>query len=141
MKTYNVLIVPYVFEAPEYSDEVYEYLSPLVFPSFIDEDRDLKPFRTTIDADNIEEALSKSYTFMKIDVVKRTSTPLNIICYKVLLNYFYGRSLRERSFEVWVSRALRERFLEKNRSYLTREQIESICSSDLSAFDRYLTNE
>lgn len=143
MKTYNVTIVPYIFEAPEYSDEIYELLSPSFFPSFIVEEQGLKlsKLKVDVEANNIEEALSKLRSSIKIDVMEKKSRSINMICYRVFFSYFYGRSLRDKSFDVWLSRSVRKRFLLRNRSYLTEEQIDFTCSSDITSFDRYLSNE
>lgn len=142
MKTYTVTIVPYVFEYLEGSNEIYEVIDLSFLPEFTMKECELYKRTRRVDANNIEEALSSVNSYIKF----LTNTPVKaskvqILCYRVTFNYHYGRSFRERSFYVWTSLDHRKRFLRKNRSYLTDEQISLICSASLPSLDRYLTTE
>ena len=137
MKTYNVQIIPCVFDR----SGVYEYfeISSLShLPSSIVEEGSLKATRVSADADNIEDALCRAYSYIRTDLQTRLPTQFFVICYAVTLGYFYGQSYREREFNVWISRSARMDFLKKNRSYLTEEQMIHICANPILATTRYL---
>ena len=139
MKTYNVQITPCVFERAGV-DEYFEISSFSHLPEWMVKEGQLTTALMDIDADNVDAALCSVYSHIRIDMQTRLSTQFFVICYKVTFGYFYGRSYREKTFDVWISRAFRMKFLEKNRTYLTREQMISICSSERPSFDRYLNN-
>ena len=144
MKTYDVRVFPCVFEHPGIPGEFYEAYdeSTLSYlPSSLIDESSINLVDLNVSAYNLEEALCKTYSYIRVNEAMRLPSLPQIMCYSVTFRYLYGRSLRERTYYVWISRAHRLRFLEKNRSYLTREQIISICSSKLPSFDRYLNND
>ena len=144
MKTYNVRLFPCVFEHPGIPDEFYEAYeesSLSYLPSSVLDELGINVVDLNISSDNIEEALCKIYSYIRAYGSLRFPPSSHIISYSVTFKYFYGKSYRMKTFYIWTSRKDKMRFLERNRSYLTRDQIIHICCNPRLSFERYINYE
>lgn len=140
MKTYYFTLYPCVYERPELP----EYFIENCFLSDLSESKineyGLKVYRDKVDANNIQEALFQTLTILRLRVAARPSSMPFIACYRIVFTYFYGRASREKSFDIWTSRAARMLFLDRNRSYLTDEQKTFICRDIYPSVELYLND-